>query len=146
MRFKWFYVLLFVLFICSCSKWETSENFYKTYNDAVAQDALKRGWIPEIIPESAINIYEKHDIDTNALILTFKYKDGLNSVLVDTCQQLNVSEVKWPKIKAQWWPSDLTEMSKFSTPRFIFYYCSQYSGYFAINTNDREAYFWILHE
>ncbi len=145
MRIKHLYFLVIILSICSCSKFETSENYYSTYKEAANQGIIQRGWMPDIIPKSTRDIYEKHNIDTNATIAWFQYEQGLNSTLLDKCQQLNVTDIKWPKIKAKWWPKDLTNVSKLASPRFIFYQCSEVDGYFAINTNETEAYFWRIY-
>jgi len=43
--------------------------------DVVKQDhAIERGWIPSILPASAFNIAETHNIDTNEIFGSFYYK------------------------------------------------------------------------
>jgi hypothetical protein len=37
--------------------------------------AIERGWIPEILPESAYDISETHDLDSNQLFGSFNYKE-----------------------------------------------------------------------
>lgn len=51
------------------------ERIYSTYEnmDAVKADgAIGRGWIPEWLPENAINIHEHHDLDTNVRAISFE--------------------------------------------------------------------------
>jgi len=44
--------------------------------EAVKQDkAIEKGWIPALLPDSAYDIAETHDIDTNALFGSFYYKE-----------------------------------------------------------------------
>jgi len=44
--------------------------------DTVKQDkAIEQGWIPAILPESAYEIAETHNLDTNELFGSFRYKE-----------------------------------------------------------------------
>ncbi len=48
------------------------------YSDIAAvkdQKAVQHGWIPGILPESAYDIAETHNIDKNTLFGSFKYKE-----------------------------------------------------------------------
>ena len=48
------------------------------YTDMAAvkdQNAIKEGWVPSILPPSAYEITETHDIDKNELFGNFKYKE-----------------------------------------------------------------------
>jgi hypothetical protein len=58
-------VSLSLLVLCvACDSLER-ESAYATHADAVADDAILRGWIPPFVPESAREIREIHDLDTN---------------------------------------------------------------------------------
>ncbi|SFV53058.1 hypothetical protein MNB_SV-6-17 [hydrothermal vent metagenome] len=50
-------------------------NKYSDRDTVIQQKAIKRGWVPAILPKSAYNISETHDIDTNELFGSFYYKD-----------------------------------------------------------------------
>jgi hypothetical protein len=39
------------------------------------EQAIEHGWIPGIIPDSAFEIAETHDLDTNIIVGSFKYKE-----------------------------------------------------------------------
>ena len=39
------------------------------------EQAIERGWVPGIIPDSAFEITETHNLDTNILVGSFKYKE-----------------------------------------------------------------------
>lgn len=48
------------------------------YDDIAAvkdQKAIEHGWVPSIVPLSAYEITETHNIDKNELFGTFKYKE-----------------------------------------------------------------------
>lgn len=51
--------------VALCYRGETMVSTYATYQDAVADGAVVRGWIPEYVSPSARDIREVHDIDTN---------------------------------------------------------------------------------
>jgi hypothetical protein len=57
-----------LLFTCA----QQREERYATYNDAVEQGAVRRGWIPAYVPRNATNIAEVHDLDTNGQLLRFQ--------------------------------------------------------------------------
>jgi len=44
---------------------------YDTHAEAVADEAIQRGWIPTWVPPTATNIHEAHNLDTNARALSF---------------------------------------------------------------------------
>jgi hypothetical protein len=58
-----------VLLICGLALYSgCSERFESSYADkaaAVEDGAVRRGWIPPWVPESATAIREVHDLDTN---------------------------------------------------------------------------------
>lgn len=136
-----FLSLFFIFILMSCSGFESIEGQYSTYAEAV--HAI-RSWLPQLTLESAYDIYEKHNLDTNESILWFQHKGGLNQKLINECQQLTITNVKWPRLKAAWWSTDLSKSTLQITQRHIFYYCENEKGYFAVYPNDSEAFFWRL--
>lgn len=52
---------------------EVKETYYADINAAKQNGLLGGGWIPDIIPKSSFEIYERHDLDTNAVWLRFKF-------------------------------------------------------------------------
>ena len=50
-------------------------NKYQDKATVIDQEAIKNGWVPSILPESAFDIVETHDIDKNTLFGSFKYKE-----------------------------------------------------------------------
>jgi len=49
-------------------------NKYDDYQTVMEDNATERGWIPGILPKSAFDIAETHDIDKNELYGSFRYK------------------------------------------------------------------------
>ncbi len=50
-------------------------NKYSDIHFVQEQKAIEQGWIPEILPVSAYDIVETHDIDKNTIFGTFSYKE-----------------------------------------------------------------------
>jgi len=48
---------------------------YETIEEVKKNNAIKEGWIPAILPESAFEIVESHELDTQILYGSFKYKE-----------------------------------------------------------------------
>lgn len=62
-----------VLLLLSCT--ETMKTSYETRNEARMDGAIERGWIPRIIPESAYDISEIHNLDNNQVTGEFYYAE-----------------------------------------------------------------------
>ena len=62
-------VFLFYFFIPNYDR----SNYYANKTEVIADNAIERGWIPSILPKSAYDIKEKHNLDTNELNGSFKY-------------------------------------------------------------------------
>jgi hypothetical protein len=54
---------------------DTLSSEYDTKQSAVENGAVERGWVPLILPDSAYDIAEKHNLDTNDIYGTFSYKE-----------------------------------------------------------------------
>ena len=53
----------------------TEINKYDSLETVQAEKVIEKGWIPKILPASAYNIVESHDIDTNTVFGKFSYKE-----------------------------------------------------------------------
>lgn len=62
--------IFLILLLTFCS--DEIENYYSDYNSMKVSDSYKKGWIPDFIPESASDIYEKHNLDNNKVWISFK--------------------------------------------------------------------------
>jgi hypothetical protein len=59
--------------LAGCEKQEQTTNVYPDRAAADAAGAIERGWIPEWIPNTAKELREIHDIDTNRSMLALRY-------------------------------------------------------------------------
>jgi ABC-type transport system involved in Fe-S cluster assembly fused permease/ATPase subunit len=58
-------------------------NKYKDIQVVKENQVMEKGWIPAILPESAYEIVETHNIDTNELFGSFKYKQNDEEKLME---------------------------------------------------------------
>jgi len=50
-------------------------NKYDSKSAVKEEQAIERGWVPNILPDSAFEISETHDLDSNQLFGSFSYKE-----------------------------------------------------------------------
>jgi len=50
-------------------------NKYDSKSVVKKEQAIERGWVPSILPDSAFKIIETHDLDSNDIFGNFKYKE-----------------------------------------------------------------------
>ena len=51
-------------------------NRYDSFETVKEKQAMEKGWIPKILPLSAYDIVETHDIDSNTVFGKFSYKES----------------------------------------------------------------------
>jgi hypothetical protein len=103
--------LLLLAFCVACDSLEM-ERAYATHADAVADDAILRGWIPPFVPESAREIREIHDLDTNAVCLRFELAVEEQAAFVAPFRKLDPQEIEsLPscRVTPQWWFEGLVQ-------------------------------------
>jgi len=111
---KLFMVVFLFIFAPFCN--ESFESFYGTYEDAEKAGAIKRGWIPEIIPQTGINIYEKHNLDTNNVWIRFEASVEDIEIMFNSLEIVSNLNLKNKCYKAsfrgsypqEWWMSTTT--------------------------------------
>ena len=81
-----------VLIICTLlalfvlNRLENPTNTFASYSEMEASEAMAAGWIPEVIPHSAYEITETHNLDNNKVRLSFKFEPGDHEVADRKCQ------------------------------------------------------------
>jgi len=70
-------------------------NKYSNIDAVKNQQAIKHGWIPAILPHSAYEIRETHDIDTNELFGSFKYKEKDENSFMKHLSKNNHGILQW---------------------------------------------------
>jgi hypothetical protein len=71
-------ILLFFLAVYLFMASYFSDAHFNKYSDRETvkeNQAIEKGWVPAILPESAYDIAETHDLDTNELFGNFQYKE-----------------------------------------------------------------------
>jgi hypothetical protein len=117
------YLISFLL-----NPWDFSAS-YATYEEAVKDGAVKRGWIPKFMPADAYNIRESHNLSPADQHLEFSFKSSEQfKTIIDTYQYI---------------PQNLNEKEHIKTFTMtpvqpdIFKFCP------ASNTNDQLSYYKI---
>ena len=74
-------------------------NKYPDKESVVKEKVIEKGWIPALLPDSAYNIEEMHDLDTNQLFGRFSYKPADENVLMHALKPYNDSNntYRWEK-------------------------------------------------
>jgi hypothetical protein len=83
---------------------------YTDYFDAKAQDAIKREWVPEWLPEVVTDIREVHAGDTRKTLLRAQLPQGAS--LPDECAPVDVPPT--PSLDAAWFPADVIQLGEVS--------------------------------
>ena len=83
---------------------------YDGYFDAKAQDAIKREWVPEWLPEGATDIREVHAGDSRKALLRATWPQDAS--LPAECAPVDVPPT--PALDAEWFPADVTSLGDVS--------------------------------
>ncbi|WOS39236.1 hypothetical protein [Xanthomonas rydalmerensis] len=65
----YFLIFALIIYVSGCA--HNFSKFYATYGDAVADDAIAKGWVPDFLPQSATDIYERHSVDAGGVAVVF---------------------------------------------------------------------------
>jgi hypothetical protein len=102
----------------------------------------QRSWIPtDMIPSNAQNIREAHDLDTNAVWLSFDRQGTLHEVFAAE-DRANPSDLLFPRNPPRWWPSDLR--GGVCPSDYDWYRSSKYTA--AVNARSSKVYIWSSEE
>ena len=127
------------IIVAGCN--EVPEVYFPDYQAVVASGAIERGWIPAwVLPESAVQIHEKHNIDTNQMMLAFRYTSSERFALTG-CEVVEPRKPKDPPFSVEWWPSDVPA-TPWATHRHGFWECEDGKAYFAFSNSLGEAFYW----
>ena len=90
-----FLVLGYVVFTTRYS--DVQINKYEDIEVVKENKAIQKGWVPSILPESAYEITETHDLDANTLFGNFKYKEQDEAGLMEhlTVKQDMDNTLEW---------------------------------------------------
>jgi hypothetical protein len=136
-------ILVLLLFAAGCK--ESFESNYPTYDAAIADGAVKRGWLPDWLPKSATDIHEWHNIDTNATIASFAYGQAEPSVFLAGCHP--ETQTRRNHGRASWWPNDQAwrGIKVYRCDERIVYgdgHAEIHPAWAGVDEQRRRAYFW----
>ena len=136
-----FLILAFLISSCDCI--ERFDNKYTDYSEATESQSWKGGWLPEILPKDATNIFESHYLDRSSAIVSFEFTEDFKTILEDKCTKTDGYHMKFADMKASWWPNSLTGKAFGSSHEYYYYECADKGvGNFAVPFGQRKAYFW----
>ena len=81
---------------------EIKRSRYRTFAQAAAAGAVQRGWIPEFIPQSAREIEEAHDLDTNYQWISFEAPPADLRRALLPLQQISLYEARAMGFRNSW--------------------------------------------
>ena len=145
---KFLLLCLIVFLLTACS--ERATKFYPKYEDAANDGAVKRGWIPEIVPKTATEIHEQHDLDTNEVWIRFNIPSLDRSRLTAGLKKLTdeeISKVKLKAPKANWWFEGLIQQSPANDNALnaeIYAVKCNGDGYLAFDRTSQRVYYWCM--
>lgn len=88
--------LLALLLGAGCGSIEVVQTQYATAEEAKADGAIARGWLPVWLPEDAKNIIEIHDVDTNES--TFSFSTGQSDQILRDAVCNPIESKKGPRL------------------------------------------------
>jgi hypothetical protein len=122
-------VLLLLTGLSACISAEEVENSFENHGQAEDAGMIERGWIPAWLPETAVDIQEKHNLDTNAGLLFFTTVDQFT--VPEGCH--TIGRAPSATLTAEWWPgAKVIEMPVYS--------CDD--GFLAVDEASSTIYFW----
>lgn len=131
--------------LASCDWLEATETTYANYGAAAKAGEMTRGWIPDYVPHSAVDIRIRYDIENTRTWLFFHTKiDDLPSML-GSCSALSQDDVAFPVEGPRgWWPIALTTDPSSKADMGYEHYQCRNNEYLAVNRKQSEVYLWRL--
>jgi hypothetical protein len=144
-------LLLWVIgfLIVGCS--ERLTVYYPKYEDAVKDGAIKRGWIPGLVPATATEIHEQHTLDTDDVWVRFAIPTSEKNRLTAGLKRLSDTEiqkvkVRWPS-RTNWWFEGLIQQSPANDNAlyaeiYIVQCREKKLGYIAFDLSSQSVFYW----
>ena len=124
--------------------------YYATYSDMLEDNALERGWVPKLLPQSATEIRETHCIERGDQWIRFRFepsdKGEMLAMVTPVARDVIPLPPHGPTIMCSWWPNTLLDSSKsgeLSNYKFYKYKSTRSNlGYLAIEIDKPRAWYW----
>ena len=139
---------MIVALAAGCRDLDVMTGSYATLQEAAAEGAIDRGWVPRGLPPGTREIREAHDLDSNRRWGLFDFPPAE----ADTLRALLGPELSlagqtcYPPRRIEWWPRLLRERLDHEQIRStgLRAYPAREGGLiFAINWNQGRAYYWV---
>jgi hypothetical protein len=114
-----------LILLVSCGR--SADDFETTYANRQAAEedgAFVRGWLPDFVPNSTMNIRESHNVDTNECWLVFDFdKSKENAIVVELSIPSGTPQLPRSSStqRRNWWPRALTSPTPVLPQQFQFY-------------------------
>jgi hypothetical protein len=128
-----------ILVAAACQ--ETFESRFDNHAALERSSSSRGDWIPKWVPSSARDIYERHNIDTNASLLRFSYGSPDEPPFGSACKPTATHCGRGSHLSADWWPDDLGS-ERAPSDRYQLFECAEESGCLAVVKSEKEAFFW----
>ena len=136
------------MFFCGCS-FETSESYYINL-DAAKKD-IEKGWIPDILPESAHDIYKLHNLDSNDMCMKYRFDKDIENLIQEgkEVKPEEIAKIDFLDLGVNWWPQWINKEYFKKQNSDIKLYISddkqeyQMRDFFVIDTGSNIAYYWV---
>lgn len=136
-------VVMALLPLASCDWIESKEAHYPDMKAAGAAGEIARGWIPAFVPESAVDIRIKYDVENNRTWLSFRGAID-RSTLPEACRSVTSKEIIYPTNGPRaWWPVALTADSKESKKEYEYFACKD-GEFLAADRSMAQVFLWRL--
>lgn len=152
LRRSWFATHLVVAWAAACSRSEFRESHFISYGQFRSSEVFEKHWAPRWISETATNIHEAHDLDTNAVFLAFSVPEG-EHVQIKECVAVEERSLERPSLKGRsldWWPVFLRKAAgplKHQTG-IQTYACTvpghDTRAFLVVNAGERSVWYWEL--
>jgi len=132
---------------------------YVDYDEASADGAVTRGWIPGFVPRSATKIAESHNLDSNRQWLKFHFDPADLPQMLTILKPVSAEDIRFPSTDATrarpWWPSALLNHTPALESDYDVYSyddtgqsggaSKNYTGFVAIEKSRPVAWYWSNH-
>ncbi|PJZ57225.1 hypothetical protein [Leptospira barantonii] len=93
------YLIKFIICILLISCTERISSNFQNYAEMRKSESYLNGWIPNVIPDDAVDIYEVHDLDTNSIFIKFICRDELKFKNLKLINNFRISEDQIDSLK-----------------------------------------------
>ncbi|MFZ5774658.1 MAG: hypothetical protein ACOY3Z_04165 [Thermodesulfobacteriota bacterium] len=140
---------IFLVLTSACDRLEIADGYYPNY-EHLSASGEPGNWIPTFIPRSAIDIRERHKIDTGSELLTFYFEKDADFSLDGFCERVTAKDTILPPsgfLDVTWWPNSLFHGVGENGEKgsYEFYRCERQAFLAVIQVGSRfQAFYWRI--